>query len=91
MNNKEFIAALSQKTGLPAGDAQNAVRTAMHGIVELLCDDNSVAVSGLGTFDVKKRLERVIVNPSSGQKMLVPPKLVVNFKPRTSLKDKIKG
>lgn len=91
MNNKEFIAALSQKTGIAVADTQSLVRTAMNGIVDLLCEDNSVTVSGLGTFDVKKRMERVIVNPASGQKMLVPPKLVVNFKPRTSLKDKIKG
>lgn len=90
MNNKEFISALSQKVGLTAGETQNAVRTAMHGIVDMLCDDNSVMMSGLGSFDVKKRLERVIVNPASGQKMLVPPKLVVNFKPLASLKEKIK-
>lgn len=90
MNNKEFIAALSQKSGLTVSDTQNLVRTATNAITDLLCEDNTVMVSGLGSFDVKKRLERVIVNPSSGQKMLVPPKLVVNFKPMASLKDKIK-
>ena len=88
MNNKEFISALSQKVGLTANETQNVVRTAVRGIVDMLCDDNSVMMSGLGSFDVKKRLERVIVNPSSGQKMLVPPKLVVNFKPLASLKEK---
>ena len=90
MNNKEFISALSQKVGLTANETQNVVRTAVRSIVDMLCDDNSVMMSGLGSFDVKKRLERVIVNPSSGQKMLVPPKLVVNFKPLASLKEKIK-
>lgn len=90
MNNKEFISALSQKVGLTANETQNVVRTAVRGIVDMLCDDNSVMMSGLGSFEVKKRLERVIVNPSSGQKMLVPPKLVVNFKPLASLKEKIK-
>jgi nucleoid DNA-binding protein len=90
MNNKEFISALSQRSGLTTNDTQNLVRTATNTITDLLCDGNSVMVSGLGSFDVKKRLERVIVNPSSGQKMLVPPKLVVNFKPMASLKDKIK-
>lgn len=90
MNNKEFIAVLSQKTGLTASETQNVVRTAMNTVVDMLCNDNTVMMSGLGSFDVKKRLERVIVNPSTGQKMLVPPKLVVNFKPLPSLKEKIK-
>ena len=85
MNNKEFIAVLSQKTGLTASETQNVVRTAMNTVVDMLCNDNTVMMSGLGSFDVKKRLERVIVNPSTGQKMLVPPKLVVNFKPLPSL------
>ncbi len=90
MNNKEFIAALSQKVGLTTSETQNAVRTSVNSIIEMLCDDKSVTLSSLGSFDVKKRLERVIVNPSSGQKMLVPPKLVVNFKPMASLKEKVK-
>ena len=42
-----------------------------------------------GNFEVKKRLERVIVNPTTGQRMLVPPKLVVAFKPSQILKAKI--
>ncbi|MBO5613613.1 MAG: HU family DNA-binding protein [Prevotella sp.] len=90
MNNKEFIATLSQKSGLTTSEVQNVVHTAMNAITDMLCEDKTVTLSGLGNFDVKKRMERVIVNPSTGQKMLVPPKLVVNFKPLGSLKDKIK-
>ena len=42
-----------------------------------------------GTFEVKKRMERILVNPNNGKKMLVPPKLVLNFKPVTGLKEKL--
>lgn len=54
-------------------------------------EDNAVIVPNFGTFEPKKKLERVIVNPVSGQRMLVPPKLVLGFKPIQSLKDKLKG
>jgi nucleoid DNA-binding protein len=40
---------------------------------------------------VKKKLERVLVNPSTKQRMLVPPKMVVGFKPNSGLKDKVNG
>jgi DNA-binding protein HU-beta/integration host factor subunit alpha len=40
---------------------------------------------------VKKKMERVMVNPSTGQRMLVPPKLVLNFKPNGSWKEHIKN
>jgi len=32
-----------------------------------------------------------MVNPSTGQRMLVPPKLVLNFKPNTNWKERIKN
>ena len=42
-------------------------------------------------FETKKKMERVMVNPSTGQRMLVPPKLVLNFKPNQTWRDKLKG
>lgn len=58
-------------------------------MTELLEDENQIAIQGFGTFEVKKKLERVVVNPTTRQRMLVPPKLVVGFKPSTTLKDRI--
>lgn len=36
-------------------------------------EGNSVLIPNFGTFEVKKRLERIIVNPGTQQRMLVPP------------------
>lgn len=91
MNNKEFIAALSQKSGYKTSDTQSMVLSAMHAIIDNLCEDETVNITNLGSFDVKKRTERVIINPGTGNKMLVPPKLVVNFKPYNTLKEKMKS
>lgn len=52
-------------------------------------EGNSVLIPNFGTFEVKKRLERIIVNPGTQQRMLVPPKLVLNFRPKDSVKDKL--
>ena len=54
-------------------------------------DENTVSIAGFGAFEVKKKLERVLVNPATKQRMLVPPKIVVNFKPNNALKDKAKS
>lgn len=91
MNNKEFISALAKKTGYKIEDTQNIVRTTVHTIIDELSDGEQVSLSGLGTFEVKKRLERIISNPGTGQKMLVPPKLVTNFKPFATMKEKVTG
>lgn len=89
MNNKDFISALSKRTGYKNVDVQHMVRTAVNAITDNLLDEGAVSLSRLGTFDVKKRNERIINNPSTGQRMLVPPKLVVNFKPVSSAKEKM--
>jgi DNA-binding protein HU-beta len=36
-------------------------------------------------------MERISVNPINKKRMLVPPKLVMVFKPSALLKDKLKG
>jgi DNA-binding protein HU-beta/integration host factor subunit alpha len=56
-----------------------------------LVDEDVVLIPNFGTFEVKKKLERIMVNPSTGQRMLVPPKLVLNFKPNSSWKERIKN
>lgn len=91
MNNKEFIAKLSQRAGLTQDETQKMVHHVIDAMGQTFETGDSVSITGFGTFDVKKRLERVLVNPSTGQRMLVPPKLVLNFKPVASIKEKLKN
>lgn len=90
MNNKDFIAELAQRTGYSADETQKFVNVVVEAMGDYLQDDNSVLIPAFGTFEVKKKLERIMVNPTTGQRMLVPPKLVVGFKPNPVWKEKIK-
>lgn len=89
MNNKEFIAELAKRTGINVREAQQRVRILAQKITETLCDEDVVQIVGFGNFETKKRLERVLINPTTGLRMLVPPKIVVGFKPSASMKSKI--
>ena len=91
MNNKEFIAELAERTGYSLKDTQKLVNNIINAMGDAFQEDNSVQVPNFGTFEAKQKMERIIVNPSSGQRMLVPPKLVLNFKPNQNWKDKLKG
>lgn len=90
MNNKEFIAALAARTGYTVADTQQMVRTIIDRMAQSFDDGDAVQAAGFGTFEVKKRLERVLVNPGTQQRMLVPPKLVLTFKPAASVKENLK-
>ncbi len=91
MNNREYIAALAARTGFAQEDTQKLVHTVVDAMTEYLSEGNAICVANFGTFDIKKRLERVVVNPSTKQRMLVPPKLVLNFKPVASIKEQLKN
>ncbi|MBS7398703.1 HU family DNA-binding protein [Hallella sp.] len=89
MNNKEYIAELAQQSGYTQTDTQKMVAAVIEQMGNSFEEGNSVLIPNFGTFEVKKRLERIIVNPGTQQRMLVPPKLVLNFRPKESVKDKL--
>ena len=90
MNNKEFLTRLATKTGYSAEDTQKLVQSVLKAMGKSLENGDTIQVNAFGLFEVKKRLERVITNPGTGQKMLVPPKLVLNFKPNTTIKELVR-
>ncbi len=91
MNNKEFISELAARMGFSIAETQRMVTAVVDEAAERLQNGDTLSVTGFGTFDVKKKMERVIINPATQQRMLVPPKLVLDFKAVPRLKDKIKG
>ena len=91
MNNREFIDELSVSFEKDAKEMQREVNCLIDCMMSLLEGENEVNVAGFGTFEVKKKNERIIVHPSTGKKMLVPPKMVLNFKQSSVLKSQVKG
>ena len=91
MNNKEFITELSQRSGYSFDQTQKLVKQVIASMASNFDEGENVFVSGFGTFEVKERSERIMVNPSTGQRMLVPPKMVLSFKPVASVKQKLKN
>ncbi len=90
MNNKEFISKLAERLEISAKEAQKLANTFTTELAENLNEGNALTVQGFGSFEVKKKLERIVVNPTTKQRMLVPPKLALSFKPSNLLKDKFK-
>ena len=91
MNNKDFITTLSERLGYSYEETQRMTDVVIETMGDRFLENDSVLIPNFGTFKVKKKMERVMVNPSTGQRMLVPPKLVLNFKPNQTWKDKLKG
>ena len=90
MNNKEFISELSRRLSYSNKDTTRLVSSVLSIMTQELQDGNTVSIQGFGSFEVKKKLERVSVNPITQQRLLIPPKLILSFKPSDGLRERFK-
>lgn len=90
MNNKELISKLSGRINCSAQETAHLLSALSDIVGAKLVDNDSIYLQSFGVFEVKKRAERVSVNPVNGKRYLIPPKLVPVFKPGTTLKNRLK-
>lgn len=88
MNNKEFINELSKQTNQSVGATTKLVNDTIKILEEHFRQNDIVTFSGFGSFEVKKKMERISVNPTTGKRYLIPPKLALSFKQSNVLKDR---
>ncbi|MDD7343458.1 MAG: HU family DNA-binding protein [Bacteroidales bacterium] len=91
MDNKELVERLSEKLGRSKADINKLIGALAEVVKTKASELDSIAVPGFGTFEAKKKNERVVTNPSSGKRMLVPPKITLGFKVSNVLKSKLKN
>lgn len=90
MKSKEFITELSKRLEWSTQDVTDMLTDLNVVTGAKLADNDVINLQGFGQFEVKKKMERVSVNPLTQKRYLVPPKIVPVFKPSSSLKAKLK-
>ncbi len=90
MEYKDFITTLAQRIGVEREDTEAMMGGFCRIVTERCVQQDTVSIQGLGSFEARKKMERVSVNPTTGQRMLIPPKVVMVFKPSSVIKSKLK-
>ncbi|MCQ2329566.1 MAG: HU family DNA-binding protein [Paludibacteraceae bacterium] len=89
MNNKEFIAAIAEQTGKTQKEATEILDQWVNELKNDVVEKQVAQIDGVGYLETRMREQRTIVNPGSKQRMLIPPKMVVAFKPIHRVKNEI--
>ena len=90
MKSKELVTKLAERLGWTSKEVSDTL-VALGGVVSAsLVDNDTVYLQGFGQFEVKKKAERISVNPANGKRYLVPPKLVPVFRPGATVKNRLK-
>lgn len=87
MNKAELVASVAEKADVTKKDAEKMVVAVFDVISETLAAGEKVQLVGFGTFEVKKREERVGRNPQTKQEITIPACKVPGFKAGKALKD----
>ena len=80
---------MAARLGRDVEDVRVLLGSLGEAIAESVKEGKSVAIPGFGTFEPKMRMERVANHPSTGKRILIPPKLSVGFKASALLKQKV--
>lgn len=90
MDNKTLIDTLTKKLDI-SRDTVESLIGALTGVMgDCGSELDTIHISGFGSFEPKKRTERVALHPASGKRLMIPPKIVMTFKPAAALKQKVK-
>ncbi|MBQ8297111.1 MAG: HU family DNA-binding protein [Ruminococcus sp.] len=87
MTKTELISTVAEKTGMTKKNAEIAVRAFTDSITDALASGSKVSVVGFGTFEVRSRKEKQVINPRTKEMMTAPASKAPAFKPGQALKN----
>ncbi|MGM0489226.1 MAG: HU family DNA-binding protein [Planctomycetota bacterium] len=90
MTKKEIVKTISEEIGLTQLKTKEIVQKTFDAIVRSLVDERRIELRNFGVFEVKKRAARKARNPRTGQRVEVPEKFVVTFKPGKEMEERVR-
>ena len=90
MTKKEIVKTISEEIGLTQLKTKEIVQKTFDAIVETLVEERRIELRNFGVFEVKKRAARKARNPRTGDRVDVPEKYVVTFKPGKEMEERVR-
>ena len=90
MTKKEIVKTISEEIGLTQLKTKEIVQKTFDAIVNALVEEKRIELRNFGVFEVKKRAARKARNPRTGQRVDVPEKYVVTFKPGKEMEERVR-
>jgi DNA-binding protein HU-beta len=89
MNKLELVSAIAESTGLSKAETQKAVQGFMDTVAQSLAKGEVITLVGFGGFSAVQRSEKTAKNLRTGEKIVIPARKAVKFRPGKSLSDAV--
>ena len=90
MTKKEIVKKISEDIGLTQLKTKDIVQRTLDAIIQTLVTESRIELRNFGVFEVKRRAPRKARNPRTGDKVFVPSKNVVTFKPGKEMEELVR-
>lgn len=90
MTKKEIVKTISEELCLTQLKTKEIVQKTFDAIVDTLVEEKRIELRNFGVFEVKQRAPRKARNPRTGDKVDVPRKYVVTFKPGKEMEERVR-
>ena len=85
MNKTDLINEIAAKANQNKVQAKAALDAMLESMSQALANEDRIQLIGFGTFQVNEMKERMGVNPRTKEKLVIPARKVVKFKPAEGL------
>jgi len=84
-----LVEAVYREVGLSRNECSDLIESVLDEVAKSLVQDNTVKISGFGTFTSRSKSQRIGRNPKTGEEVPITPRRVVTFKPSNILKEAV--
>ncbi len=81
---------MSKRLNMTQKQVATMLEASTAALVSNVTETQSVVLQGFGAFELRKKNEKVLINPSTGEKMQIPAKMSLVFKPSDTYKNRVK-
>lgn len=89
MTKTELVSVVAEKTGLTKKDSDAFVNAFVASVTDALVAGDKVSIVGFGTFEVRDRKEKQVINPQTKKMMTAPASKAPAFKAGQALKNAV--
>jgi nucleoid DNA-binding protein len=90
VTKKEIVRMISEEMGLTQLQTKDIVQRTLDEITRTLVAEGRIELRNFGVFEIKRHAPRKARNPRTGEKVDIPAKNVVTFKPGKEMEELVR-
>jgi len=91
MTKTDLAIKIAHETGLEQTQVRRIIQMVLDGLIECIASEGGIELRNFGVFKVRTRRPKAARNPKTGEKVMVPERKAVVFKPGKVMEERISG